>query len=404
MNPHQVNPYARANHGHVSAPASSNHLNIPGSSLPLNKASCNWLDSISPPNLGASIKHALLGSPQSLTSVSGGPANVYALKFLDNQHQRKVMLNFTAHTGDLALAAVQLAPDQVVTSGGPVAPGPHASLQAKLWFMVHLLNLSDANPAIDSHKLAEQLSGAGQAERDLGALYQQASKLSKDRASLVNNLSFARSPAERDQMQRNITQIERSLTQLQTQKGQLEKRFLLFQTRFDFVNRGAPPLNVFKGANNPYKAEVKAFLKDLHENDRDSFRKRFDSLRLRDIDLSYFDHVLLVFHGKKVIGMADYSLNGQMRPKTAAINSVVHCDYQKLNVGKVLNENRDQLLLREGYSYKSGGIYETNTDQINRLLRNGWHETESSVNEPDEMRFFWKALDPKFANRPPREL
>ncbi|ANF89307.1 hypothetical protein A7J50_6007 (plasmid) [Pseudomonas antarctica] len=404
MNPYQVNPYARANHGHVSAPASSNLLDIRGSSLPLNKASCNWLDSISPPHLGASIKHALLGLPQSLTPVSGGPADVYALKFLDNQHEREVRLNLTAHTGELALGAVQLAPDQVVKPGGPVAPGPHASFQAKLWFMDHLLNLSNANPAIDSHKLAEQLSGADQTARDLGALHQQASKLSKDRASLANNLSFARSPAERDQMQRNITQIDRSLTQLQTQKGQLEKHFLLFQTRFDFVNRGAPPLNVSKGANNPYKAEVKAFLKDLHENDRDSFRKRFDDLRPRDVDLSYYDKVLLVFHGNKVIGMADCTRDDEMTPKTATINSVVHRDYQKLNVGKILTESRDQVLLSEGYSYKSGGIYRTNTDQIDRLRRNGWHETASSVNDPGEMRYFWKALDPKFANSPPREL
>lgn len=92
-----------------------------------------------------------------------------------------------------------------------------------------------------------------------------------------------------------------------------------------------------------------------------------------------------------------------MTPKTASINSVVHGNYQGLNVGKMLNEKRDQVLAEEGYFYKSGGIYSSNVGQINRLARNGWRETSTAASEQGELRYFWKALDARFANQPPRE-
>jgi hypothetical protein len=66
MRPIHTNPYARASHGHFPVPSDSNHLNLPRSSLPLNKASCDWLDSMSPAHLGVLIKDSISRSPQTL--------------------------------------------------------------------------------------------------------------------------------------------------------------------------------------------------------------------------------------------------------------------------------------------------------------------------------------------------
>gem|GEM_PF-5159785 len=121
--------------------------------------------------------------------------------------------------------------------------------------------------------------------------------------------------------------------------------------------------------------KYKEFLMEL---DQDSYEKRFSDLPREENLPEYFtDGVCIgVFDKNKLVGFADYMEDDDSPEKCAIVNMVVKGSAQGQGLGKKLMEIRDQCLIEDGYKYKSGNVYPSNTKQIERLIRNGWKVTE----------------------------
>jgi len=153
------------------------------------------------------------------------------------------------------------------------------------------------------------------------------------------------------------------------------------------------------------RRKFKDFLKELRDNDPSSYQKRYADLRVSEVykgeggQVHFFAH-----HDGKIVGCADYAEDEYYAKGTVAtVNNVVLGNFQGMGIGKKLLTARDAHLRAQGFLYQGGGVYGDNTAQIGRLMHNGWRERSDSK-RGDEMRFFWKALDSRFANIEPKEI
>jgi GNAT superfamily N-acetyltransferase len=148
--------------------------------------------------------------------------------------------------------------------------------------------------------------------------------------------------------------------------------------------------------------QFKEFLVHLKEKDPASYKKRYGRTSVGDIYKGDAQEVhFFAYRKNKIIGCADYIRD--IKGITASVNNVVFGEYQGRGIGKKLATERDAHLRAHGYRYQVGGVYPNNVAQINRLLSNGWRES-SVPDENGEMRFFWKALDPKYVNTEPENV
>jgi hypothetical protein len=155
-------------------------------------------------------------------------------------------------------------------------------------------------------------------------------------------------------------------------------------------------------------ADFYSFLLDLKNNDPRSYSKRFDTLSQSQVMFAHQNNHtikrIFAYHEGKIVGMADYSDSPEYGRKVVAnVNNVVLGRCQGVGVGKKLYMTRESLLKNEGFRYQMGGVYKDNTEQLARLNRNGWREI-SNPDPDDEMTYYWKALDSRYADVPPKEI
>lgn len=137
--------------------------------------------------------------------------------------------------------------------------------------------------------------------------------------------------------------------------------------------------------------KIHEFILDL---DEETYKKRFgdfeempteSACNVMSLKLTTEpEPVFVAYRNGAVIGMTDYCDEyhpAHEKGTVARSNMVVHQDYQGKGVGKKLLDIRDQHMRDHGYKWKSGGVYRENTEQIARLLRNGYVE---DIEEYDE--------------------
>lgn len=107
----------------------------------------------------------------------------------------------------------------------------------------------------------------------------------------------------------------------------------------------------------------------------------------------------------KLAGFVDYEdKTSEGKPKVVAcINMVLDPKYHGTGLARILGETNDACLREEGYLYKMGGVETINEGQHDRLLRGGWKETQDSIDNPSELREYWKALDQTYRDVEPED-
>jgi GNAT superfamily N-acetyltransferase len=390
--------------GNLSTPyLARDVIELPGSSLPLIRSSCQWAHSILPPDLGAGIIHSLLNKGSSaLRPLENWPQSGYELEIYPTLTQRGGVIQVGVIESDhgVTLSSVHIAPNQVVTPLGVLKPSGNASHEAKAWFMDYKYHEHQKNPSpgVDLARLKIELDSVRRTADVLSAVVSRRDQLFQQQREIRSSWETGHYSHAESKL---IDEIHHSLPELEQQWLQLDSQFKYFEKRYDLLSQGIPLMR-WATETQTVRQLFEDFIDDLYQNDQSSYKKRFSELSPEGLGPDGFDQILFAFHENKVIGMADYSLDNLRTPKTALVNEVVHGQYQKLNVGKMLSRQRDQVLRNEGFIYKACGVYPDNEEQINRLLRDGWKPYESWA--ADELHHhFWKALDVRYQNVPPTE-
>ncbi|ANF89317.1 hypothetical protein A7J50_6025 (plasmid) [Pseudomonas antarctica] len=212
-------------------------------------------------------------------------------------------------------------------------------------------------------------------------------------------------PQQIHTLQQTVKSLSESGLELNHKVGTLNRAGTNAAVSFDKA-LGARSLvgeaDLFKlNMNDPSMArKFKNFIREL---DLDSYNKRWDNLpRNQAVPGEDSETWLVLMHNEKIIGCTDFSPALDYK-KSAVVNIIIDKKYHGSGVSKGLFEARNENLKKSGYAYQIGNVYdETNASHIEKLKSSGWHETKESIDFEDDLRSFWKAIDDRYANIPPK--
>lgn len=268
------------------------------------------------------------------------------------------------------------------------------------------------NACIHYHKKAEaSLENMNEIRRELNDTKKKLANVSGEFNSLNQQLTYHAqgrlqlNPQQIHTLRQTVTNLNASGRELNHKIDSLNRAGMNASVSFDKA-LGARSLvgeaDLFKlNMNDPGMArKFKNFIREL---DSGSYNKRWDNLpRNQAVPGEDSETWLVLMHNERIIGCTDFSPALDYK-KAAVVNIIIDKKYHGSGVSKGLFEARNENLKKSGYAYQIGNVYnETNASHIEKLKSSGWHETKESIEYDDDLKTFWKPIDSRYANIPPK--
>lgn len=375
----------------------------------LDVKSLEWLMRTPDPRMGRAVYYAIHQTTSAHIEVDYQEALQYSLSFRPGHGKaRTAIMHLKPHSDRSAvfnLVKVEFGPEQCWTSDGPLPPNTGAPIQAHEWYLRQSTLWLDQKimrlppPHKEHSLLSAQLTVLSQASEVTTHKYRHICMLTQISNELVGHIETTNVRAIADIFGNRAADLLRLNERYQQIRNELQVERADFERTVQ-SSCGVPGvLMSILDANNPtMMRQFAEFVRDLDES---AYRHRWGNLPRKNATHGVgLTHVLAYFEGR-IVGCADYTNDSHLK-HCSLLNIIIERGHQGRGIGRCLQEARELTLQKNGYRYMLENVESINTSHINWLRQKGWLESSQSAEAGNEIRTYWKAIEPAYAHIEPK--